>query len=215
MRLAAVFGIGCAAGAGAVILFTRTSILSRSHLTTFAQERSLGVQPSNLLILPRASQGFGGEWNGLLKQVLPPEPNGSKSKWVDVPEEREVGLRFDLRDGEVAARTSIWGAEDLRIIESSGQVLAPNHIKFSIESLYAAQPGNQPIWMVQEIDATLGGGAIQCAETILYYRTPGADPYETKVFVGTLRPISQAESQAMRELNEKQGLTRHGTVEAK
>ena len=156
---------------------------------------------SSLLVFPETSQptgtlmtGFFAEWRGVLKQVLRPDPSEAKSRWQMDPEERVVGVRFELRDGQVAVRT--WSTEGWRLVESSGQVLAPNHVTFSIERLHAPSM-NEQVWGVDEIDATLVGGVIQCNETIRSYKTPGADPYETTAFVGILRPISKAESQAL------------------
>jgi hypothetical protein len=147
--------------------------------------------------------------------VLPPEPSRRKSRWIIDPEVREAGLYFEVRDGQVVSKSVLWVQDTTtKIIQASGQVIGPNHVKMSWEVLRTPS-STQPEWNVLEMDSTLGDGVIQCAETIRSYKTPGAAPYETSVFVGTLRPISKAESQAIRELKEKQGLTPRGTVETK
>ena len=133
----------------------------------------------NVLVLPRVSRGFLGEWHG---EVVPKHLTGKPSQ---LENREEVGLSLWDREGEVVMHTGIWGGDASQLIRSGARVLGPEHFVFWDETL--VDQSGETVWLTSEYDAKLTPqSTIELTETVKYLNTPGADPFRIAEYRGTL-----------------------------
>jgi hypothetical protein len=164
----------------------------------------------NVLELPRASTDFAGRWHGRLKLgVL----NGSAEYASEIPQEVSAGAYFVHHEERMAAKMEIWGPPDLEVVQSSGEVVGPDHVRLTVELLVKRARG-RALWRVEQSDMILNRKTIRCRRTDRYLKEPGADAFATATYDGILQPISDAEGSALTELWREEGWQFRGGASA-
>jgi hypothetical protein len=147
---------------------------------------------ANVLVIPRASRDFVGEWGGHLRltRVVGMEPPTSRDSIVS--------LAFGETKGTVFMQTTAFGSRSSQIVDTSADVINPKTIKVKLKGLEMAfQP---PIIHREELHLALTGkDNLNCLKYVDFYQ-PGSDvPIASLAYEGDLHILSAEERQALTE----------------
>jgi hypothetical protein len=147
---------------------------------------------ANVLVIPRASRDFVGEWGGHLRltRVVGMEPPTSRDSIVS--------LAFGETKGTVFMQTTAFGSRSSQIVDTSADVINPKTIKVKLKGLEMAfQP---PIIHKEELHLALTSkDNLNCLKYVDFYQ-PGNDiPIASLAYEGDLHILSAEERQALTE----------------
>jgi hypothetical protein len=156
------------------------------------------MQPGrNVLVIPRASRDFVGEWGGHLRltRVLGMAPASHDSI---------VSLAFGESNGTVFMQTTAFASRSSQIIQTSADVVNPRTIKVKLKGLETAF--RPPIVHKEELHLALTGkDTINCLKYVDFYQ-PGSDvAIASMAYEGDLHILSPEERRALTEQVLKKG----------
>jgi hypothetical protein len=161
-------------------------------------------QPNaNVLVIPRASRDFVGEWGGhlrLTRVIGMPAPASHDSI---------VSLAFGETKGTVFMQTTAFASRSSQIVDTSADVINPRTIRVKLKGLEMAfQP---PVIHKEELHLALTGkDNLNCLKYVDFYQ-PGNDvPIASLAYEGDLHVLSAEER---RELTEQ--VLRRGQIPQK
>jgi len=152
----------------------------------------------NVLVIPRASHDFVGEWGGhvRLTRVVGMEapPSGDSI----------VSLAFGESGGTVFMQTTAFAGHSSHIVDTSADVINPKTIRVTLRGLEMAF--DPPIIHKEELHLALTGrNTLNCLKYVDFFQ-PGRDvPVASMAFEGDLHPLSPEERQALTEQVLKKG----------
>lgn len=144
------------------------------------------MQPGqNVLVIPRASRDFVGEWGGHvhLTRVI-----------GGVPASRDsiVSLAFGESNGSVFMETTAFANRSSHILKTSADVVNPRTVKLKLKGLEMAF--SPPILHKEELHlALIGKDRMNCLKYVDFY-APGSDiPIASMAYEGDLHLLSPEE----------------------
>lgn len=160
--------------------------LSGKQEQSIPQAPPVPMQPSqNVLVIPRASRDFVGEWGGHLHltRVLGGVPAMPDSI---------VSLAFGESNGSVFMQTTAFASRSSRILKTSADVVNPKTVKLKLRGLEMAY--DPPILHKEELHLALTGkDTMNCLKYVDFY-TPGQDtPIASMAYEGNLHLLSPQE----------------------
>ena len=148
-----------------------------------------GTPGHNVLVIPRASRDFVGEWGGHLRltRVLGDAPASPDSI---------VSLAFGERDGNVFMQTTAFAGRSSRIVKTSADVVNPKTIKLKLKGLEMAF--NPPIVHKEELHLALTGrNTMNCLKYVDFYAPDSSTPIASIAYQGDLHILSAQERRAL------------------
>jgi hypothetical protein len=145
----------------------------------------------NVLVIPRASRDFVGEWGGHLR--LTREMGAAPASHDSI-----VSLAFGENNGTVFMQTTAFANRSSQIVKTSADVINPRTIKLKLRGLEMAF--NPPIVHKEELHLALTGeNTINCLKYVDFYQ-PGSDvPIASMAYEGNLHILSAEERRALTE----------------
>jgi len=159
---------------------------------------AMPMQPgNNVLVIPRASRDFVGEWGGHLRliRVLGVAPASHDSI---------VSLAFGESHGTVFMQTTAFAGRSSQILDTSADVVNPRLIKVKLKGLETAF--HPPIVHKEELHLALThGNTLKCLKYVDFYE-PGNDvAVASMAYEGELHILSPEERRALTEQVLKKG----------
>jgi hypothetical protein len=143
------------------------------------------AQGRNVLVIPRASRDFVGEWGGHLHltRVLGDVPAAPDSI---------VSLAFGENNGSVFMQTTAFAGRSSHILKTSADVVNPRTVKLKLRGLEMAY--DPPILHKEELHLALTGrDNMNCLKYVDFY-APGQDtPIASMAYEGNLHLLSPQE----------------------
>ncbi len=146
----------------------------------------------NVLVIPRASRDFVGEWGGHLRLTrvvgmgAPPSPDSI------------VSLAFGESNGTVFMQTTAFAGRSSQIVDTSADVVNPKIIKVKLKGLEMAF--HPPIVHKEELHLALTGkNTLNCIKYVDFF-PPGSDvPVASMAYEGDLHILSAEERRELTE----------------
>jgi hypothetical protein len=88
------------------------------------------IPMANLLLLPKADNGFAGSWGGHLRVQADPQD----MRYVSTPEV-PMSYYFGEQNGVVFLKTNVYGNPQWPVVKTGVKVLTPKSIEFRLDSL--------------------------------------------------------------------------------
>jgi hypothetical protein len=164
-----------------------------------------GAPGQNVLIIPRASRDFVGEWGGHLRLTR---------TVGEVPPARDaiVSLAFGENGGVVFMQTTAFAARSSRIVNTSADVVNPKIIKLKLKGLEMAF--NPPIVHQEELHlALIGKDTMNCLKYVDFYESGHDTPIASMAYEGNLHILSEEERRALRDQVLNRGQVPQKTIE--
>jgi hypothetical protein len=159
----------------------------------------------NVLVIPRASRDFVGEWGGHLRLTR---------ALGEVPAANDaiVSLAFGESSGVVFMQTTAFAGRSSQIVKTSADVVNPKTIKLNLKGLETAF--NPPIVHKEELHlALIGKDTMNCLKYVDFY-APGRDmPIASMAYEGNLHILSEEERRALRDQVLSRGQVPQKTIE--
>ncbi len=150
------------------------------------------MQPGqNVLVIPRASRDFVGEWGGHLRltRVLGMSPASHDSI---------VSLAFGENNGTVFMQTTAFASRSSQIIKTSADVVNPKTINLKLKGLEMAF--RPPIVHKEELHLALTGkNTMNCLKYVDFYQPDSDVPIASMAYEGDLHILSPEERRALTE----------------
>ena len=165
-----------------------------------------GAPGQNVLVIPRASHDFVGEWGGHLRltRVLGDVPASPDSI---------VSLAFGERDGNVFMQTTAFAGRSSRIVKTSADVVNPKTIKLKLKGLEMAF--NPPIVHKEELHLALTGrNTMNCLKYVDFYAPDSNTPIASIAYQGDLHILSTQERRELQAQVLKKGQIPQKTIES-
>jgi hypothetical protein len=167
--------------------------------TAGSQTKTLPKVPSplskpgqNVLVIPRASRDFVGEWGGHLRLL--------RVAGMEAPPSADsiVGLAFGENSGTVFMQTTAFAERSSQIVDVRAEVLNPKTITVKLNGLETAF--RPPLVHKEELHLALTSkNTINCLKYVDFYR-PGLDvPFASMAYEGELRILRPEEGRALTE----------------
>jgi hypothetical protein len=161
----------------------------------------------NMLVIPRASRDFVGEWGGHLRltRVLGGVPAAPDSI---------VSLAFGESNGSVFMQTTAFASRSSRIVKTSADVVNPKTIKLKLKGLETAF--NPPIVHKEELHLALTGkNTMNCLKYVDFYAPGNSTPIASMAYEGNLHILSAGERKALQEQVLSKGQIPQTTIESR
>ncbi len=159
----------------------------------------------NVLIIPRASRDFVGEWGGHLRLTR---------ALGEVPAANDaiVSLAFGESHGVVFMQTTAFAGRSSQIVQTSADLVNPKTIKLQLKGLETAF--NPPIVHKEELHLALfGKNTMNCLKYVDFY-APGRDmPIASMAYEGNLHILTEEERRALRDQVLSRGQVPQKTIE--
>ncbi len=159
----------------------------------------------NVLVIPRASHDFVGEWGGHLRLTR---------ALGEVPAANDaiVSLAFGESSGVVFMQTTAFAGRSSQIVNTSADVVNPKTIKLNLKGLETAF--NPPIVHKEELHlALIGKDTMNCLKYVDFYE-PGRDtPIASMAYEGNLHILSEEERRALQDQVLNRGQVPQKTIE--
>jgi len=159
----------------------------------------------NVLVIPRASRDFVGEWGGHLRLTR---------ALGEVPAANDaiVSLAFGESSGVVFMQTTAFAGRSSQIIKTDAEVVNPKTIKLNLKGLETAF--NPPIVHKEELHlALIGKDTMNCLKYVDFY-APGRDtPIASMAYEGNLHILSEEERRELRDQVLNRGQVPQKTIE--
>ncbi len=156
------------------------------------------MQPGrNVLVIPRASRDFVGEWGGHLRliRVLGMSPASRDSI---------VSLAFGETNGTVFMQTTAFASRSSQIVTTTADVTNPRTIKVKLKGLEMAF--HPPIVHKEELHLALTRkNTINCLKYVDFYQSGSDVPMASMAYEGDLHILSAEERRALTEQVLKKG----------
>jgi hypothetical protein len=165
-----------------------------------------GAPGQNVLVIPRASHDFVGEWGGHLRLTrvlgdLPASPDSI------------VSLAFGERDGNVFMQTTAFAGRSSRIVKTSADVVNPKTIKLKLRGLEMAF--NPPIVHKEELHLALTGrNTMNCLKYVDFYAPDSSTPIASIAYQGDLHILSAQERRELQAQVLKKGQIPQKSIES-
>jgi hypothetical protein len=151
----------------------------------------------NVLVIPRASRDFVGEWGGHLRltRVIGMAPASHDSI---------VSLAFGENNGTVFMQTTAFAGRSSQIVQTSADVVNPKTIKLNLKGLEMSF--SPPIVHKEELHLALTGkNRMNCLKYVDFYQ-PGSDvAVASMAYEGDLHILTPQERRALTEQVLKKG----------
>ena len=150
-----------------------------------------------MLVIPRASRDFVGEWGGHLRltRVLGTTPASDDSI---------VSLAFGESNGTVFMQTTAFAGRSSQIVDTSADVVNPKTIKVKLKGLEMAF--SPPIVHKEELHLALTGkNTINCLKYVDFFQAGSDVPIVSMAYEGDLHVLSAEERRALTEQVLKKG----------
>ncbi|GEM_PF-4253503 len=145
----------------------------------------------NVLVIPRASRDFVGEWGGHLHltRVLGMAPASSDSI---------VSLAFGESKGTVFMQTTAFARRSSQIVKTSADVVNPRMIELKLKGLETRF--TPPIIHKEELHFALTSkNTISCLKYVDFYEPGRKLPIASMAYAGKLHPLTEEERRALTE----------------
>ena len=150
------------------------------------------MQPGqNVLVIPRASRDFVGEWGGHLRltRVLGMSPASHDSI---------VSLAFGESNGTVFMQTTAFASRSSQIVKTSADVVNPRTIKLRLKGL--EMTFRPPIIHKEELHLALTGkNRMNCLKYVDFYLPDSERPIASMAYEGDLHILSPEERRDLTE----------------
>ncbi|MGO9056730.1 MAG: hypothetical protein ACLQU2_04995 [Candidatus Binataceae bacterium] len=160
--------------------------ISGKQRQTIPQAPAVPMQPGqNVLVIPRASRDFVGEWGGHLRltRVL---------GGVGAAHDSIVGLAFGESNGNVFLQTTAFASRSSQILKTSADVVNPKTVKLKLKGLEMAF--NPPILHKEELHLALTGkNTMNCLKYVDFYGPDSSTPIASMAYEGNLHLLSDQE----------------------
>jgi hypothetical protein len=165
-----------------------------------------GAPGQNVLVIPRASRDFVGEWGGHLHltRVLGDVPASPDSI---------VSLAFGEREGSVFMQTTAFAGRSSRIVKTSADVVNPKTIKLKLKGLETAF--DPPLVHKEELHLALTGrNTMNCLKYVDFYAPDSSTPIASLAYEGDLHILSAQERSALQAQVLQKGQIPQKTIES-
>ncbi len=149
------------------------------------------MQPGrNVLVIPRASRDFVGEWGGHLRLT--------RVVGMGAPPSRDsiVSLAFGESHGTVFMQTTAFAGRSSQILDTSADVVNPKSIKVKLKGLEMAF--RPPIVHKEELHlALIGKDTLNCIKYVDFYQSGSDVPIVSMAYEGNLHILTPEERRAL------------------
>ncbi len=159
----------------------------------------------NVLVIPRASRDFVGEWGGHLRltRVLGEVPAANDAI---------VSLAFGESKGVVFMQTTAFAGRSSQIVKTSADVVNPKTIKLRLKGLEMSF--NPPIVHKEELHLALTGkDTMNCLKYVDFYVSGRDTPIASMAYEGNLHILTEPERRALRDQVLNRGQLPQKTIE--
>lgn len=168
--------------------------------TTGSQTRILPKAPPavpiqsgrNVLVIPRASRDFVGEWGGHLRLT--------RVVGMGTPPSRDsiVSLAFGESNGTVFMQTTAFAGRSSQIVDTSADVVNPKTIKVKLKGLEMSF--RPPLVHKEELHLALTGkNTLNCLKYVDFYPSGSDVPIASMAYQGDLHILTPEERRALTE----------------
>jgi len=153
-------------------------------------EPRITSQPSQrILVIPKASRDFVGEWGGHL-QV------DNVIGRISPPEESVVSLAFGQNNGDVFMRTTAFGNPLSHIVDTKAKVQNPRKVVLELEGIEMGN--NPPLRHVEHMSlALISKDEMDCLKYVDFYLPGNSTPIASVDYHGRLKIIGDQERRAL------------------
>ncbi len=153
---------------------------------------ALSKPGQNVLVIPRASRDFVGEWGGHLRLT--------RVVGMDTPPSSDsiVGLAFGETSGTVFMQTTAFAGRSSHIVDVRAEVVNPKTIKVKLNGLETAF--RPPLLHKEELHLALTSkNTMNCLKYVDFYQPGGNVSIASMAYEGDLHMLSPQEVRALTE----------------
>jgi hypothetical protein len=159
---------------------------TRNQLEIQPKAPAVPMQGQNVLVIPRASRDFVGEWGGYLRLT--------RRVGDDAPASGDsiVSLAFGESNGDVFMQTTAFAGRSSHIVSTNAEVVNPRSIKLKLKGLEMAF--NPPLIHKEELHLALTGkNTLNCLKYVDFYEPGNSVPIASLDYEGDLHLLNDEE----------------------
>ena len=160
--------------------------ISGKQEQTIPRMPAVPMQPGqNMLVIPRASRDFVGEWGGHLRLTRVVGGVGAAHDSI-------VSLAFGENHGNVFMQTTAFASRSSQILKTSADVVNPKTVKLKLKGLEMSF--SPPIVHKEELHLALTGkNTMNCLKYVDFYAPDSGTPIASMAYEGNLHLLSDQE----------------------